>query len=387
MLSVDNFYWIIYENFLKPIHFDGLFFYPFGTTEISNVTSFMLQNRGRNRSKVLFHDQECIWPQSELVVTSSNVLRDDWIRNPRILANSEHSHAKDLLISRNRLLDWYYFYHGFAALDWYRDAEFLSEVEPVSTAFINTNHICHGDRSYRLTLMALLYQHGVLDRGQISLHSSRELCYQELQDPYTNIPKNLHGTVLDFLRCDLSFPMLLDRTNINGTASAHFGKSEYTMWQKSLIHVVNETIFYHDKLHLTEKVFKPIVAQRPFVLTAAPGNLAYLKSYGFQTFSDWIDESYDQEPDPGRRLEMIANEIARFGRLGQSDLRNIHREMQPVLDHNKKHFFDAFKTIIIDELVDNFDRCLRRWNCGRIDDRSIDVTLDFEKLKKLIAGI
>ena len=45
-----------------------------------------------------------------------------------------------------------------------------------------------------------------------------------------------------------------------------------------LFHIVTETIFYDNKLHFTEKVFKPIVARRPFFLVGAPGNLAYLKS-------------------------------------------------------------------------------------------------------------
>jgi hypothetical protein len=33
------------------------------------------------------------------------------------------------------------------------------------------------------------------------------------------------------------------------------------------------------------------------MLLAAPGNLAYLKSYGFKTFDSVIDESYDTIQD------------------------------------------------------------------------------------------
>ena len=181
-----------------------------------------------------------------------------------------------------------------------------------------------------------------------------------------------------------SLPWRVDDVPINGDLSARFGHREYRLWQSSLWHVVNETVFYEPKLHLTEKIFKPIVAQRPFILVAAPGNLAYLRSYGFQTFERWIDESYDDLQDPDQRLDAIANEIERFAHMSLGELHDVHQDMMSVLDYNKKHFFGEFRKIIVGELVDNFDQCIRIWNNGRIDGRDVPLPADLKSVKKLL---
>jgi len=131
-------------------------------------------------------------------------------------------------------------------------------------------------------------------------------------------------------------------------------------------HVVTETVYFLPKLHLTEKVFKPIVAKRPFILVAAPGNLAYLKSYGFKTFDRWIDESYDQETDNYLRIEMITAEIKKLCELSPAALQQMYQEMQEVLEYNFDYFYNGFKGVLVNELVDNFGGILSQINNGRV---------------------
>jgi hypothetical protein len=103
------------------------------------------------------------------------------------------------------------------------------------------------------------------------------------------------------------------------------------------------------------------------VLVGAPENLAYLRGYGFETFGQWLDESYDQETDNTRRLDKIAAEVRRISKMSVTALRDMLAEMTPVLEHNKRHFFTEFRRIITHELVDNFDQSLRLWNNGRVN--------------------
>jgi hypothetical protein len=145
--------------------------------------------------------------------------------------------------------------------------------------------------------------------------------------------------------------LTVDTNNPVGSMSANVNLDQLT---DALWHVVTETVYFQDKLHLTEKVFKPIVARRPFILAAAPGNLAYLKSYGFRTFDQWIDESYDQETDHYVRIEKITQELARLCAMDRVALEQMHLEMQATLDYNFTHFYTTFKHLIVDELVDNF---------------------------------
>ena len=156
--------------------------------------------------------------------------------------------------------------------------------------------------------------------------------------------------------------MYLDSSETPGWASAGMSEKEIAMFQDSFVHVVTETVFYPQKLHLTEKIFRPIVMCRPFVLAGAPGNLAYLRQYGFRTFSRWWDESYDDEPDPELRLEKIVGIIKDLCALSPGQLQSLYRDMLPVIEHNQQHFYNEFPSIIVDELLDNFVELLGKYN-------------------------
>jgi hypothetical protein len=56
---------------------------------------------------------------------------------------------------------------------------------------------------------------------------------------------------------------------------------------------------------VTEKTFKPIAAQHPFVVYGTAGTLDYLHELGFETFDHAIDESYDTITNPTERLDAI----------------------------------------------------------------------------------
>ena len=135
-------------------------------------------------------------------------------------------------------------------------------------------------------------------------------------------------------------------------------------------------------MHLTEKIFKPIVSRQPFILVGAPGNLAYLKSYGFKTFDQWIDESYDQEPDPDLRIKMIVDQIEKLSRYTMHDLKLMYYSMSEVLDYNRDHFYSKFKNIIVNELVDNFKKIIDYSNFDRSSRFCIQDKLDYTEIKK-----
>jgi len=112
-------------------------------------------------------------------------------------------------------------------------------------------------------------------------------------------------------------------------------------------------VFYYPKLHLTEKIFKPIVSKQPFMLLAAPGNLAYLRSYGFKTFEGIIDESYDLIEDNDLRTQAVVDQLAWYCSLSDQGKTDIIRRIEPIVLHNFHHFYGEFKHIITRELLDN----------------------------------
>jgi len=199
--------------------------------------------------------------------------------------------------------------------------------------------------------------------GKVSLFLNDSLgTWQDtVTDPLTPLDNRARVKIYQALK-NRSDPLIID-TVPNGAFSAKVDLSELS---DALWHVVTETVYFQPKLHLTEKVFKPIIAQRPFILVAAPGNLAYLRSYGFKTFDHWIDESYDLETDNYIRIEKITQEIARLCAMPTSQLKHMHEEMQEILLYNYRHFYGEFRTIITNELVDNFEGILAQINNGRM---------------------
>ena len=388
MISIENLYFILYANLLQHSGLDCFYYYPFGTTERLSHSSEFQQWQPKHEHHALFgFDQEPL--QDQGLGDPYDIIWFYWTsKNCKLLANSEHSLIKKQICRERNMLDWYYFYHGLAALDWFRDARYLATDHRPSKVFCSYNHIVKHKRSYRMAMTAKLLRAGLANQGDISFHGTVDDCARELLDANSeldHVDKSLIDAVL--VRGGVTLPMLVDHATIDASFSARFGHQEYQLWQRAFLHLVNETVFYDDKLHLTEKVFKPIVALRPFILVAAPGNLSYLKRYGFRTFEPWIDESYDQEPDHTARLQMIVDQVQRLCALSSSQLQDMHSDMQDTLRFNKQHFFGNFLDSVVDELVDNFDACIRVWNNGRLDpDRILNRNRDIETVKNILKG-
>jgi len=92
------------------------------------------------------------------------------------------------------------------------------------------------------------------------------------------------------------------------------------------------------------------------VLAGAAHNLKYLRSYGFQTFGQWIDESYDDIDDPIDRMTAIGNTMTTICQYSLEELTLMLLEMQPVLEHNYQLFNSTdFLDACWGELTDNLN--------------------------------
>lgn len=86
---------------------------------------------------------------------------------------------------------------------------------------------------------------------------------------------------------------------------------------------------------ITEKTIKNLYIGKPFILMCGVYSLEKIKSYGFKTFSPWIDESYDNIKNNHLRLEAILKEIDRISKLSYTELTIMHNEMQHIFEHNR----------------------------------------------------
>jgi len=83
-------------------------------------------------------------------------------------------------------------------------------------------------------------------------------------------------------------------------------------YNKTHFSVVLETYMTHlpqDTLFITEKTYKPICYGHAFIIMSYPGTLKALRDWGFVTFDNLFDESYDTETDYNNRLRMVIDNI------------------------------------------------------------------------------
>ena len=207
----------------------------------------------------------------------------------------------------------------------------------------------------------MLKEQGLLDHGRVSFNVTDNL-FDGWRDETTDTNSKLSECAKQHIEQNLTNidKLVIDNPKIYGSASADIPRSIDGYWPNNdgpdvdaFWHVVTETVFYYDKLHLTEKIFKPIVSKQPFMLLAAPGNLAYLRSYGFKTFDGIIDESYDTVENNDLRIQAVVNQLAWYCRLSDNQKIEVMRAVEPIVLYNFHHFYGEFRHIITREFLDN----------------------------------
>lgn len=316
-------------------------------------------------------------------ITEQFINTPDTFYNKKVLCTSEHSELKQQYLKKYNCLDLYYFFHGFAALDWYRGYYALNYnkliVKEYKYDFISFNRIITNDRSYRIYFVSLLKEQGLLDHGQVSFNVTDNLfddwC-DETADPNSKLSEHAKRHAEQHL-INIS-KLVIDKEQLPGSASANIPRTIPGWFPQddqpnsdAFWHVVTETVFYYDKLHLTEKIFKPIVSKQPFMLLAAPGNLAYLRSYGFKTFDGIIDESYDQIQDNDARINAVVKQLAWYCGLSADEKRDIQTKLEPIIEHNFNWFYNGFRQKITQELLENCQNLFKKLD---YDDSHISYT-------------
>ena len=259
--------------------------------------------------------------------------------NPGHVIVSERGEYVDKLCAHYMWTPHYYFYHGWACMDWFRgyDRAFLiaraRDRKPTRT-FMSPNRIVGGRRDHRVLFLYNVFKQG-LEHNHIS---APRVCQYEgvdissIAQKYTNVYQDITDV---FDQADL--PRLFDGEDQQEMHSYQLGN--FAEAADSLVYVPTETVYFGRRTHITEKTFKAIALEMPFVLVAPAGSLAYLREYGFKTFADVFDESYDLETDDIRRIEKVTKLLKDLNNLSVAERQQIHRACLPVVEHNYQHFY------------------------------------------------
>ena len=246
----------------------------------------------------------------------------------------------------------YYFFWGWAALDWYRgyDLTFLIEApecRKITHTFLAPNRITGGARSHRLELLYYIFKRGLTD-NYIS-------CPLVCPGEGTAIAEQIEPLTQRYPDIQQVFaqqPLPLNMPGESGHPMHSCWLSLFRQAETCLLYLVSETIATGRRHQLTEKTFKPICLQLPFVLHSTQGSLRYLRSYGFQTFGDLWDESYDDIADDHDRILAIADLLTQLDSLTPKEKQELYQRSRPTIQHNYRHFYSgAFQSILWQELT------------------------------------
>lgn len=226
-------------------------------------------------------------------------------------------------------------------------------IKPYPKKFLNLNRRW---RLHRPVLTMILHNKGLLDKGHVSFgpcdgNDTWEKRWPEMVHYFRN-----DQGMLDLMAHSESVkqlpPMYLDTDELHiNRAVATQDTDQYYL--NSYFSVVSETTcltkeWYPYARFLSEKTFKAIAMKHPLILVSVPNSLEILRIMGYKTFSPIIDESYDTEPDDGKRMILIANEIDRLSRLEGKELEYFLTSAKEIVEYNYNNLMS--KTSFMQEL-------------------------------------
>jgi hypothetical protein len=146
---------------------------------------------------------------------------------------------------------------------------------------------------------------------------------------------------------DSRFDVSLNDKDIKMNEHSGLPEDIYTLgildiWNECFLNVVSETVDEEcDHLFVSEKIWKPILGLRPFVINGQKGLYNWLEKRGFYTFEDYWKHI---DLRNGNTQENICN-VIRF--LKKENLNNMYKEMHTKLLHNRNMFFNYSKKELI----------------------------------------
>ncbi len=99
--------------------------------------------------------------------------------------------------------------------------------------------------------------------------------------------------------------------------------------------ICTETSFEFSRL--TGAPVKTILLN-PFLLVGGAGSLDILHSFGFKTFPNIFDESYDEIEDNVTRHKHLVNEVERICSLSEDEKHQLYLESIPTIKYNQEQF-------------------------------------------------
>jgi len=105
-----------------------------------------------------------------------------------------------------------------------------------------------------------------------------------------------------------------------------------TIYNQTYYSLVAETNAVNEFNFYTEKIVKPILSERLFIVFSGQHYLRNLRSLGFRTFDGILDETYDTIEDYDLRFKLACEQIKY---LCDQNQETVLEQIRPITEHNK----------------------------------------------------
>jgi len=277
----------------------------------ANMNCVVASTTLRNPINLLFEDIKNLQPDLTVICALSDPL------------NFEYENLENI---PGTVIPFGYFGTGkkfdfwaLACLNFFRQYTF-QELQPTNFkyVFLNYNRKPH---NHRIKLVELLERNNLTQYGIITLGNSK----------YT-----IDDKAEDYLEYGVN-----DVFNDVGIPNDIYSLGRLDIWKSSFLNIVSETQ-YECTPHafVSEKVYKPIIGLRPFIVNGTPDIYIWLKEFGFDCFEDIFPISKLLSNDPidfkFRNHEIICEVIKE---LSKTNLEELYKKLLPRLIYNQNLFY------------------------------------------------
>lgn len=188
-------------------------------------------------------------------------------------------------------------------------------------------------RPHRVWFYNYMKDSNVMDNGLVSMNTIDEHDYpfegltlstSKVQQLNRDLPMLVYGKKNNELDDNFYIRRFNDDVNLDTyitvVSEAHCGDSDQTMF-------------------LSEKLFKPIACNHPFIVMGNRDSLKMMRKLGYKTFNDYLDETYDELPTHERLTEIIS--VLRD--IEYKDKFEWFKSMEEVVKHNYNNLIDKLQ--------------------------------------------
>jgi hypothetical protein len=214
-------------------------------------------------------------------------------------------------------------------------AEDLNDRQLRNKKFISFNRNIVG-RHHREALAYLAVKHNFVNDSIFSFLEKPTVLgiKSDLLRLFSYVDHDLVQQVYDLV------PIEIDTHTLPSNQKTSFATSnnQKELYLDSYINLVTETRFIHGTdPFISEKTFRPIINLQPFLMFGNYHTLRKLRDYGFKTFGPFIDESYDEETDPVKRMDLLEQEIKKLAGMDINQIHTWYHSIIDVLVYNQQH--------------------------------------------------